>query len=301
MRQSLNDFLAGLALEKLEENLFRGAIGDTIIKRVYGGKVLGEASQAAQLTVDPDRSLHSLHAYFLREADAHSPVIYSVDRSRDGKSFSARRVTAIQHGQPIFTLEASFHREEPGIEYQRGMPDVPPPEEVEPYALSWDRFDELPARYQRMLTVIAPFEVRAIDGRQGTHAPDGTPIRRAWIRAVGTLPDTPSLHRAMLAYLSDYGLIWTLLAHHGFQLTDDNLVVASLDHAMWFHRDFRMDEWLLYHCEGVSSSASRGLARGAFYDREGRLVVSVAQEGLMRVIPRATAARGSSETPPAPP
>lgn len=300
MRQPLKAFIAGLALEKLEENLFRGAIGDTIIKRVYGGKVLGEASRAAQLTVEGDRALHSLHAYFLREADSHSPVIYSVDRSRDGRSFSARRVTAIQHGQPIFTLEASFHREEPGVEYQRSMPEVPPPEAVEPYALSWDSFDQLPARYQRMLTVIAPFEIRAIDGRQGSHAADGTPIRRAWIRAVENLPDDPALHRAMLAYLSDYGLIWTLLAHHGFQLTDDNLVVASLDHAMWFHRPFRMDDWLMYHCEGVSSSGSRGLARGAFFDREGRLVVSVAQEGLMRVLPRRAgpAADLSSAPPP---
>lgn len=284
MNPRLQTLLAGLALEKLEENLFRGAISDTIVKRVYGGKVLGEASTAAQMTVDEDRALHSLHGYFLREADSHSPVIYSVDRSRDGKSFSARRVTAIQHGQPIFTLEASFHKHEAGIEYQRTMPEVPPPEAVDAVRWNWDKFDTLPARYQRMMTVVAPFEIRAIDGLGGSHDSQGTPLRRAWIRATDDLPDSAALHRAMLAYLSDYGLIWTLLAHHGFQLTNENLVVASLDHAMWFHRPFRLDQWLLYYCEGISSAGARGLARGTFYNQQGELVVSVAQEGLMRVI-----------------
>ena len=284
MNPRLQTLLAGLALEKLEENLFRGAISDTIVKRVYGGKVLGEASTAAQMTVDEDRALHSLHGYFLREADSHSPVIYSVDRSRDGKSFSARRVTAIQHGQPIFTLEASFHKHEAGIEYQRTMPEVPPPEAVAAVRWNWDKFDTLSARYQRMMTVVAPFEIRAIDGLDGSHDPQGTPLRRAWIRATDDLPDSAALHRAMLAYLSDYGLIWTLLAHHGFQLTNENLVVASLDHAMWFHRPFRLDQWLLYYCEGISSAGARGLARGTFYNQQGELVVSVAQEGLMRVI-----------------
>ncbi len=284
MNPKLQTLLDGLALEKLEENLFRGAISDTIIKRVYGGKVLGEASTAAQLTVDEDRALHSLHAYFLREADSHSPVVYSVDRSRDGKSFSARRVTAIQHGQPIFTLEASFHKPEAGVEYQRTMPEVPPPEAVAPVIWDWSKFDTQPARFQRMMTIVAPFEIRAIDGAAGSHDAQGTPIRRAWMRATDLLPANPSLHRAMLAYLSDYGLIWTLLAHHGFQLTAQNLVVASLDHAMWFHRPFRLDQWLLYHCEGISSGSARGLARGSFYNQQGELVVSVAQEGLMRVI-----------------
>ncbi len=280
----LKQLIDGLSLEKLEENLFRGAVGDTIIKRVFGGKVLGEASTAAQMTVESARALHSLHAYFLREADSHSPVIYSVERSRDGRSFSARRVTAIQHGQPIFTLEASFHIEEPGVEFQRPMPEVPAPDAVKPVVWHWDRFDTLTPRYQRMMTIVAPFEIRAIDGPGGSHDAQGNPIRRAWIRAVDTMPDDPAMHRAMLAYLSDYGLIWTLLAHHGFQITNQNLVVASLDHAMWFHRPFRLDDWLLYFCEGVSSAASRGLARGGFFDRQGRLAVSVAQEGLMRVL-----------------
>lgn len=284
MTQALQQLVNGLRLEKLEENLFRGAIGDTHVKRMYGGKVLGEALEAAQLTVDDDRPAHSLHAYFLREADAFHPVIYEVDRSRDGRSFSARRVTAIQHGQPIFTMEASFHRVEAGIAYQGKMAAVPPPEAVAPLVWDWDSFDRQPPRYQRMMTIVAPFEIRQIDGPNGTKDALGNPVRRSWVRTSEHLPDEPDMHRAILAYLSDYGLIWTLLGHHGFTLGTTNLVVASLDHAMWFHRPFRVDEWLLYHCEGVASAGARGLARGSFYTREGELVVSVAQEGLMRVL-----------------
>lgn len=283
MNQALQQLVTGLRLEKLEENLFRGAIGDTLIKRVYGGKVLGEALEAAQLTVE-DRPAHSLHAYFLREANAFHPVVYDVDRSRDGKSFSARRVTAIQHGQPIFTMEASFHRTEDGIDYQGKMPDVPPPEAVPPSDFDWAKFDDMSARYQRMMTIVAPFDLRPIDGPLGAKDELGNPIRRSWVKTAERLPDEPDLHRAILAYLSDYGLIWTLLGHHGFTLQNENLVVASLDHAMWFHRPFRADDWLLYHCVGVASTGARGLARGHFYTRDGQLVVSVAQEGLMRVI-----------------
>ena len=284
MNEALEKLLQGLRLEKLEENLFRGPVGDTLVKRVYGGKVLGEALEAAQLSIEDARPAHSLHGYFLREADAFHPVIYHVDRSRDGRSFSARRVTAIQHGQPIFTMEASFHKVEEGIAYQGKMPEVPAPESVSPVEWDWANFDRLPARYQRMMTIAAPFEIRQIDGPAGSKDALGNPIRRSWVRTTERLPDEPDMHRAILAYLSDYGLIWTLIGHHGFTLSDTNLVVASLDHAMWFHRPFRMDEWLLYHCEGVASSGARGLARGGFYTREGELVVSVAQEGLMRVV-----------------
>ncbi len=283
MTQALQQLVSGLRLEKLEENLFRGATGDTLVKRVYGGKVLGEALEAAQLTVG-DRPAHSLHAYFLREADAFHPVIYTVERSRDGRSFSARRVTAIQHGQPIFTMEASFHRPEEGIAYQGKMPDVPPPESVAPVQWDWASFEQLSPRHQRMMTIAAPFDLRQLDGANGSKDALGNPIRRSWVKTSEALPDEPDMHRAILAYLSDYGLIWTLLGHHGFNLGNQNLVIASLDHAMWFHRPFRVDEWLLYHCEGVASAGARGLARGAFYTRAGELVVSVAQEGLMRVL-----------------
>jgi len=218
-------------------------------------------------------------------------VIYDVDRSRDGRSFSARRVTAIQHGQPIFTMEASFHRSEAGIDYQGKMPEVPPPEDVPAVRFDWEGFDRQPARYQRMMTIAAPFEVRLIDGPAGSKDALGNPIRRSWVKTTDRLSDEADMHRAILAYLSDYGLIWTLLGHHGFTLQTENLVVASLDHAMWFHRPFRVDEWLLYVTDSTTAQGSRALCRGAIFRRDGTLVASTMQEGLMRV-------RG---TPPAPP
>lgn len=281
MTDPLQALIESLTLERLEENLFRGAIGDTHIKRIYGGKVLGESIKAAQSTVE-GRAVHSIHAYFLREADAYNPVIYEVDRSRDGRSFSARRVVAIQYGRPIFTMEASFHREEDGIEYQEPMPVVTSPRDVAKMSFSDVDFDEMPPRMQRIATISAPFEIRPIDAYLDV-APTGTePFRRVWLRATAALPDDPDLHRAMLAYVSDYGLITTLLMPHGKSLMDEDLIMASLDHAMWFHRPFRMDEWLLYVCEGILSFGARGLARGRFYNERGELVVSVAQEGLIR-------------------
>jgi acyl-CoA thioesterase-2 len=286
MDRNLQGLVDALALERLEENLFRGAVTDTHVKRVYGGKVLGEAIKAAQSTVDDERVVHSIHCYFLREADSANPVIYEVDRSRDGKSFSARRIVAIQYGRPIFTMEASFHKHEQGLEYQGSMPDVPPPEEVE--RLSFDQLDlsKAPPNIQRIVNISAPFEIRPIDAYIDLVPTDSTPLRRAWVRTVEALPDDYDMHRAILAYLSDYGLITTLLMPHGIRINDRRLMMASLDHAMWFHRRFRMDEWLLYVCEGLSSAHSRGLARGSFYTRDGELVVSVAQEGLMRIVER---------------
>jgi acyl-CoA thioesterase-2 len=282
MDPALTRLVQGLALERLEENLFRGAVSDTHLKRVYGGKVLGEAIKAAQSTVD-GRDVHSIHCYFLREADSQNPVIYEVERSRDGRAFAARRVTAIQYGRPIFTLEASFQVREQGIEYQAPAPSVPRPEE-----LARVSFDELnmqgaSPKVQRIANIAAPFELRPIDAYFSDPAKGTPPLRRVWLRTVAPLPDEPDLHRAILAYLSDYGLITTLLMPQGLRVLTENIFLASLDHAMWFHRPFKMDEWLLYVCEGVTSSGARGLARGSFYDLAGRLVVSVAQEGLIRV------------------
>lgn len=284
MDPSLQGLVDTLALERLEKNLFRGAVTDTHVKRVYGGKVLGEAIKAAQSTVDDERPVHSIHGYFLREADSNNPVIYEVDRSRDGKSFSARRVVAIQYGRPIFTMEASFHKIESGIEYQRPMPEVPPPEKVE--RLSFDHLDlrQAPPNVQRFANISAPFEIRPIDPYIGTVPQGALPLRRVWVRTIDRLPDDYDMHRAIVAYFSDYGLITTLLMPHGIKINDPRLMMASLDHAMWFHRHFRMDEWLLYVCEGLSSAHARGLARGSFYRRDGELVLSVAQEGLVRVI-----------------
>lgn len=283
MDPALGRLVGALALERLEENLFRGAVSDTHVRRVYGGKVLGEAIRAAQMTVE-GRDVHSIHAYFLREAESQDPVIYEVDRSRDGKSFSARRVVAIQHGRPIFTLEASFQRSESGIEYQGPMPGVPRPEE-----LARVTFDELnlggaSPKVQRIASIAAPFEFRPVDS-YFVDTPAGTPpLRRVWLRTVDTLPDDADLHRAIVAYLSDYGLITTLLMPQGVRMTNDKVLLASLDHAMWFHRPFKVDAWLLYVCEGVTSSGARGLARGSFYDSEAHLVVSVMQEGLIRLL-----------------
>lgn len=280
---ALQQLIDSLKLERLEDNLFRGAVTDTLVKRVYGGKVLGEAIKAAQSTVE-DRVVHSIHCYFLREADSHKPVVYEVERSRDGRSFSARRVTAIQYGVPVFTLEASFHIAESGLEYQPSLPEVPKPDDVPPFHVDAAKLAAMPTKVQRMVNIAAPFDIRQIDGMKGARDASGRPIRRAWMRTVGRLPDDYDLHRAILAYLSDYGLIWTIMGGHGYTLGDDKLMLASLDHAMWFHRPFRLDEWLLYYCEGVSSSASRGVARGSFYRESGELVVTVIQEGLMRVV-----------------
>jgi acyl-CoA thioesterase II len=280
--KALARLVDGLQLERLEENLFRGAISDTHVKRVFGGKVLGEAIKAAQSTVD-DRDVHSIHAYFLREADSKNPVIYDVDRSRDGGSFSARRVVAIQYGRPIFTLEASFHKHEKGIEYQVAMPDAPPPAELARVSFDTQNLSGASPKVQRIATIAAPFEFRPIDPYFGDTLPGTPPLRRVWMRTVDRLPEDPDLHRAILAYVSDYGLMTTLLMPQGLRLNNEKLMLASLDHAMWFHRPFAMDDWLLYVCEGVSSAGARGLARGSFYTAAGDLVVSVAQEGLIRV------------------
>ena len=282
MDPALTRLVEGLALERLEENLFRGAVSDTHLKRVYGGKVLGEAIKAAQSTVD-GRDVHSIHCYFLREADSQNPVIYEVERSRDGRAFAARRVTAIQYGRPIFTLEASFQVREEGIEYQAMAPQVARPEELARVSFDALNMQGASPKVQRIANIAAPFELRPIDPYFSDPAPGTLPLRRVWLRTVDTLPDDPDLHRAILAYLSDYGLITTLLMPQGLRVLSENIFLASLDHAMWFHRAFKMDEWLLYVCEGVTSSGARGLARGSFYDLDGRLVVSVAQEGLIRV------------------
>jgi acyl-CoA thioesterase-2 len=283
MDAALAALVRALELERLEDNLFRGAVSDTHVKRVYGGKVLGEAIKAAQSTVQ-GRAVHSIHAYFLREAESLHPVVYEVERSRDGRSFAARRVVAIQHGRPIFTLEASFHIDEPGIEYQAPMPDVPQPHELARVTFDTLNLAGASPKVQRIASIAAPFEFRPIDPYFGHAAPGTPPLRRLWIRTVDRLPADPDLHRAILAYLSDYGLITTLLMPQGLRATSDKLFLASLDHAMWFHRPFKMDEWLLYLCEGASSAGARGLARGSFYDAAGTLVVSVAQEGLIRVL-----------------
>lgn len=279
----LQELLSLLALERLEINLFRGSSHDIGTPRVYGGQVLGQALRAAQHTVE-DRVVHSLHAYFLREGDPHAPIIYDVDRSRDGRSFSARRVVAIQHGAQIFTLSASFQTPEPGLEFHTPMPEVPDPESLPSIReLETHHLEQLPEKFKRLVQFSAPFELKSVEFAPGAESEDSLPCRHFWIRTVDTMPDDPHMHEALLAYISDYGLLTTALRPHHIHFTDTSLKIASIDHAMWFHRPFRLDQWLLYSFEAISTSSARGLARGSLYNRDGVLVASTVQEGLLRI------------------
>lgn len=286
---SFQELLGLMQLEVLEVNLFRGASRDIGTQRVFGGQVLAQALLAASHSVE-DRLVHSLHAYFLRAGDPDAPIVYSVDRSRDGRSFSARRVVAIQHGRPIFTLAASFQVEEEGLEHQFGMPEVAAPDEVPSIAmLPREEFDHMPKSMQRWLDRFGPFEFRAVRGSDPDDRSPKPPYKELWFKLHGELDDNPQLHRALLAYVSDFHLVGTATLPHGISWVQGNLMIASLDHAMWFHRDFRLDDWLLYSCDSPSTSGGRGLARGMIYDRQGRLVASTAQEGVIRLRPPATA------------
>lgn len=274
-----------LNLERLEDNLFRGQSRDIGTKYVFGGQVLGQSLSAAQHTVDDDRAVHSLHAYFLRAGDVDHPIIYDVDRARDGKSFSVRRVTAIQHGQPILVAAISFHHPEPGAEHQISMPEVPLPEDLPPpEPLDADTLALLSPKLQRWVDRGGPFEFRHVYPRNEFKPTKRPPYQQVWFRLTGRIGDDSAQHRAMLAYASDFHLIGTTTFPHGISYFLPNVQMASLDHALWFHRPFRIDEWLLYSCDSPSAQGSRGLARGMIYRRDGVLVASTAQEGLIRVL-----------------
>ena len=279
-----------LKLERLEDDLFRGQSRDIGTKYVFGGQVLGQALSAAQATVEDgetgDRSAHSLHAYFLRAGDIEAPIVYQVDRTRDGGSFSVRRVTAIQHGKVIFFCAASFHAHEAGSQHQLSMPEVPKPEDIAAApSLSAEELERLPIKVQRWLDRDGPFEFRHVYPRDELNPPKRPPYQQVWFRLVEKVGDDPELHRALLAYASDFHLLGTATFPHGISYYQPNVAMASLDHAMWFHRPFRADDWLLYSIDSPSVQDSRGLARGLIYDREGHLVASTAQEGLIRVGP----------------
>jgi len=280
------ELVALLTLERLEDNLFRGQSRDIGTKYVFGGQVLGQALSAAQQTVEDARAVHSIHAYFLRAGDIEAPIIYHVDRTRDGHSFSVRRVTAIQHGQPIFVFAASFQHDEPGVSHQFHMPEVPMPEDVEPnVAPSAEVMEKLPAKMQRWLSRMGPFEMRPIYPRDEVKPPKRPPYQQVWLRLIDKVDDAPELHRALLAYASDFYLLGTTTFPHGISYYQPNVQMASLDHAMWFHRPFRVDDWLLYSLDSPTAQNARGLARGQFFTRDGILVASTAQEGLIRVLP----------------
>jgi len=282
MNAPIQEVLDLLALEKIEENIFRGLSPKDRVQRVFGGQVLGQALMAACRTVE-GRLCHSLHAYFLRAGDPKVPILYEVDRSRDGASFTARRVVAIQHGRPIFTLEASFQKDEPGYEHAFERPDVPDPETLlSDTDLRAAVADRVPPELCAWVFRPRPFETRPIDPRPYFTPAKQGPHEMFWIKAAGTLPDDPALHRCIAAFASDMSIIGTALAPHGIGWYDDIVQLASLDHAMWFHRPFRIDEWLLLVQDSPSASGARGFNRGLLYNRAGALVASVAQEGLMR-------------------
>jgi acyl-CoA thioesterase II len=275
--EAVQGLLGLLDLEPIEVNIFRGPQSPHAATRVFGGQVLGQALMAAGRTVD-SRAVHSLHAYFLRMGDPNIPILYEVDRIRDGRSFVTRRVVAIQHGEAIFNMSCSFHREEPGYEHQFPMPKVPPPEEVAPAS---DLAAAAPVPVPDWTIRNTPIEHRFIGPFPWGEPAEGALIQRVWIRTVAPLPDDPLLHACVAAYASDFSLLLVALSPHRGDLPR-MATRASLDHCMWFHRPFRMDDWLLYDRDSPAAAGARGLARGSCYDRAGTLVVSMAQEGLMR-------------------
>ncbi len=283
MTNAVKKLLKTLDLEPLERNLFRGVSPQDGWQRVFGGQVIGQALVAVQRTVE-DRSVHSLHGYFMRPGDPKIPIIYEVDRIRDGRSFTTRRVVAIQHGQAIFSMSASFHNNEEGLDHQFDMPDVPMPEDLPSEVDLRAKFiDMVPENVRRYWERARPIEMRPVDLTHFFSSKKLDPVQNVWFKATDTLPDDVSLHQCVLAYASDMTLLDTSLFAHGRSLFNQDLQVASLDHAMWFHRPFRADEWLLYTQDSPSTSGARGFNRGSVYTRDGILVASVTQEGLIRL------------------
>jgi acyl-CoA thioesterase-2 len=285
--RALDDLIDILELEQLEVNLFRGISPDEERQRVFGGQVAGQALVAAGRTVEPSHHVHSLHAYFLRPGDPRIPIVYDVDRIRDGHSFITRRVVAIQHGRAIFNLSASFHIEEQGPEHQYPMPDAPDPETLptirealEPYA------DQFPGAFVDWIRRDRPIDSRStrlprwLDPDPGVREPE----QLVWFRADGILPDDPLLHACVVAYASDLTLLDTAVMAHARSWDDDRFMITSLDHAMWFHRPMKADDWLLYHQKSPSAQGATGLAEGFIYRRDGALATTVMQEGLIRPV-----------------
>ena len=284
MHPVLEDLIGLLRLERIEENIFRGDSRDIGSPQVFGGQVVGQALSAAQNTVE-GRVAHSLHGYFLRRGDVNSPIIYEVDRSRDGGSFSNRRVVAIQHGRPILNLAASFQVPEEGLSHQAQMPDVPGPDGLKDLTeVAKDMLEFIPSKMRRFLTDKRPFEFRHVEPVDFEVPEKSPPRKHIWIRAVDALPDNPVLHQNLLTYVSDYELLGTATLPHGLSFTRGSVIMASLDHALWFHGNVKMDEWLLYAMDSPASSGARGLARGQIFSQDGRLIASTTQEGLMRVV-----------------
>jgi acyl-CoA thioesterase-2 len=282
MSKAVKSLLELLDLEQLEVNLFRGLSPQSNWQRVFGGQVIGQALVAATRTVE-GRPAHSMHAYFLLGGDPKVPIIYEVDRIRDGKSFTTRRVVAIQHGQAIFSMAVSFHRDEPGFSHQAEMPKVPAPEELPSEQQIREKImPMMPAAVRRYYEEERPIELRPVEYARYLSREHRDPSFHVWIRATAPLPDDPAIHQCVLAYASDMTLLDTSLIPHGRTVFQKTIQAASLDHALWFHRAFRADEWLLYAQDTPNASGARGLSRGLIFSRNGTLVASVAQEGLIR-------------------
>lgn len=283
MSKELNELLTLLHLEQLEQGLFRGQSEHLGLPQVYGGQVIGQSLSAAKETVDENRQVHSFHSYFLRPGDPQKPIIYDVENLRDGRSFSTRRVKAIQYGRPIFYLTASYQAEEDGLSHQSTMPDVPPPASlISEQALVQSIAEHLPKAAVETFGRERPIEVRPVTVVNPLAPKPEAPKQYLWIKANGDMPDDPRIHQYVLAYASDWGFLVTALQPHGVTLMTPKMKVATIDHSMWYHRPFRMDEWLLYAIDSPSASGARGLVRGEIYNQKGELVASAVQEGLMR-------------------
>jgi acyl-CoA thioesterase-2 len=283
-KSAVEILLATLDLEQIEKNLFRGMSPQVGWQRVFGGQVIGQALVAAQRTVEAGRHVHSLHCYFMRPGDPAVPIIYEVSRLRDGGSFTTRNVVAIQHGEAIFSLLASFQAHEAGLEHQMAMPDVPLPEDLpSEKQLAEQYIDHAPENVRRYWQRDRPIELRPLDLKHYVSREKLEPRQNIWFRATGPLPGDPAVHASVLAYASDMTLLDTSLFAHGMSVFDPKLQVASLDHSVWFHRPANMEEWHLYTQDSPSSAGARGLNRGMIYSRDGVLVASVAQEGLIRL------------------
>ena len=284
MNAALNELLTLLDLEPTGQYLFRGQCQDLGLKSVFGGQVMGQALSAAQQTVDRERHLHSFHCYFLRPGRTNDAIMYAVEPTRDGHHFTSRRVTALQKDRPIFEMSLSFQSEEEGYDHQcAAMPDVPQPEALRS---DFDRIAKLaprlPAAMADRLLCERPMEFRTVNPINLLNPQPAEPLRHTWIKASGTLSDDLRIHKYLLAYASDFGLLTTSLNPHGVNFLSADMKIVSIDHAMWFHRPFRMDEWLLYSMESPTAAGARGVSRGQIFDRQGQLVASTMQEGLIR-------------------
>lgn len=283
MSQALSNLLALLNLEKIEEGIFRGQSEDLGLRQVFGGQVVGQALYAAKETVPVDRLVHSFHSYFLRPGDSQKPIVYDVETLRDGNSFSARRVAAIQNGKPIFYMTASFQAPESGFEHQKTMPTAPAPENLKSeteIAMAFEKL--LPQTLKEKFLCEKPLEIRPVVFHNPMQGHVDEPMRQVWMRANGQMPADLRVHQSLLGYASDFNFLPVALQPHGVGFLEPGMQVATIDHSMWFHRPFDMNDWLLYSVESTSASSARGFVRGEFYSRDGALVASTVQEGVMR-------------------